>query len=237
MAYTLKLDYFTNDLIYTKKSSGTSSAAVVRFVGTNGTVIPIGTQVQDSVYSEKWLTTEDGTISAHTDEQTNETVYYVELNCSSSNRGKFEVEPGKIDILVSSVTGVTSVTNKQASVPGTYGLCKFNYISGGEEVCQRVRVALQHQFSEYFLNRLGGIPYYTKNENQIKILGSKNSDQLICNLLRKKLLDVPGVLQVKSPSITKMGRNYYFSCSILVETNGQQNSSSEYEITNIQIGA
>ena len=91
MAYTLKLDYFTNDLIYTKKSSGTSSTAVVRFVGTNGTVIPIGTQVQDNVYSEKWLTTEAGTISAHTDEQTNQTVYYVELNCSSSNRGKFVI--------------------------------------------------------------------------------------------------------------------------------------------------
>lgn len=113
----------------------------------------------------------------------------------------------------------------------------FERISGGEEVCQRVRVALQHQFSEYFLNRLGGIPYYTKTQDQIKILGSKNSDQLICNLLRKKLLDVPGVLQVKNPSITRMGRNYYFSCSILVETNGQQNSSFEYEITNIQIGA
>ena len=40
----------------------------------------------------------------------------------------------------------------------------FRRISGGQEVCQRVRIALQHQFSEYFLNRLGGVPYYTKDQ-------------------------------------------------------------------------
>lgn len=113
----------------------------------------------------------------------------------------------------------------------------FQRISGGQEVCQRVRIALQHQFSEYFLNRLGGIPYYSKNEEQIKILGSKNSEQIICNLLRKKILDVPGVLQVKNPSITRMGRKYYFSCSIIVGNNSQTDTDTEYEITNIQIGA
>ena len=88
----------------------------------------------------------------------------------------------------------------------------FRRISGGQEVCQRVRIALQHQFSEYFLNRLGGVPYYTKDQDQIKILGSKNSAQIICNILRKKIMAVPGVLQVKNPSVTRMGRNYYFSC-------------------------
>jgi len=112
----------------------------------------------------------------------------------------------------------------------------FELISGGQEVCQRVRVALQHQFAEYFLNRLGGVPYYTKDRNKSQVLGSKNSEQLICNLLRKKLLDVPGVLQVKNPSITRMGRDYYFSCSILVQDDSG-NSNIEYEITNIQIGA
>lgn len=113
----------------------------------------------------------------------------------------------------------------------------FQRISGGQEVCQRVRIALQHQFSEYFLNRLGGVPYYTKDQDQIKILGSKNSAQIICNVLRKKIMAVPGVLQVSNPSVTRMGRNYYFSCRIRVEDGQQKDDNMEYEITNIQIGA
>ena len=91
--------------------------------------------------------------------------------------------------------------------------------------------------TEYFLNRLGGVPYYMENEDKIKVLGSKNFEQLICNLFRKKILAVPGVLQVRNPLITKMGRNYYFSCKIIVQKSGQINYGSEYDITNIQIGA
>ena len=113
----------------------------------------------------------------------------------------------------------------------------FERIQGEEEVCQRVRIALRHEFSEYFLNRLSGIPYYTEDNDKTRILGSKNSEQLIYNLLRKKILAVPGVLQVQNPSITRMGRNYYFSCKIVVQKSGSVNYGSEYDITNIQIGA
>ena len=112
----------------------------------------------------------------------------------------------------------------------------FERIQDEEEVCQRIRVALQHEFGEYFLNRLGGVPCYLQDEEGIKVLGSKNSSQLICNLLRKKILAVPGVLEVRNPSITKMGRKYYFSCKVSVQKSGQINYGSEYDITNIQIG-
>lgn len=113
----------------------------------------------------------------------------------------------------------------------------FERISGADEVCQRVRIALRHQFSEYFLNRLGGVPYYSKDEDGVAILGSKNSEQLISNILRKKIMAVPGVMQVSNIIITKMGRNYYFSCKITVEKDSQTNTGSEYDITNIEIGA
>lgn len=112
----------------------------------------------------------------------------------------------------------------------------FERIDGEDEVCQRVRIALRHEFSEYFLNRLGGVPYYTKNEEQIKILGSKTSDQFICNLLRKKILEVPGVLQVRNPSIVRVGRKCYFSCSVIIQKQDGVNYGSEYDITNIEIG-
>ena len=113
----------------------------------------------------------------------------------------------------------------------------FERIRGADEVCQRVKIALNHQFSEYFLNRLSGVPYYMNDDEGNRILGSKNSEQLIYNILRKKILDVPGVLQVKSPSLTKMGRKYYFSCSILVQKGIGKQEESEFEITNLEIGA
>ena len=113
----------------------------------------------------------------------------------------------------------------------------FERISGEEEICQRVRIALRHEFSEYFLNRLSGIPYYGSNQDRTNILGNKENNQFFCNLLRKKISAVPGVLQVLKPSIIRIGRSYYFSCSIIVQKDEEIDYGSEYEITNIEIAA
>lgn len=238
MSYTLQLDYYKNDLTFTQKSNGTLSTVSVKFFSDEeGVLIPVGVRMKDKKYSEKWETNSIGITTEHIDSETQEVTYYAEIACSSVNKGEFSLEVGDLDELITEVEGITSIVNSSVSTPGKYPVIGFDYISGGEEVCQRVKIALQHQFSEYFLNRLGGIPYYINNEEQVKVLGSKNSDQIICNLFRKKLMAVPGVLQVMNPSITRIGRESFFSCSILVDKNNESSSNSEYQISNIQIGA
>ena len=236
MSYTLYLDHYKNDLVCSKKTDGIPSRVGITFFGDEGTIIPAGTRVRDKKYLEQWETNETVMIQEHIDAETEQISYYASVECYSVNKGRFSVESGDIDELIRQIEGVDSVTNTSTSIPGSYPKINFNYISGTQEVCQRVRILLQHQFSEYFLNRLGGIPYYRNNEEQIKLLGSKNSDQIICNILRKKIMNVPGVLQVKSPSISKIGRQCYFSCSILVDGENEISFNQQYEIANLQIG-
>ena len=112
---------------------------------------------------------------------------------------------------------------------------KFERISGANEVCQRVKVALWHYLGEYFLNRESGIPYYSKRNDAQGILGSKMSQQTVYNIFRSKILAVPGVLRVKNANITKIGRNYYYSCSIVVAP-GADGTNEEMTIQNISIG-
>lgn len=113
---------------------------------------------------------------------------------------------------------------------------KFERINGASEVCQRVKVALWHYFGEYFLNRPAGIPYYQKNNVGFAIMGSKMSQQTLYNLLRKKIMAVPGVLQVKSANISRIGREYYFSCSIIVQQGPSDGAGQEIAIQNISLG-
>lgn len=113
---------------------------------------------------------------------------------------------------------------------------KFERIGGASEVCQRVKIALWHYFGEYFLNREHGIPYYSKKNIGDAILGSKMSRQTLYNLFRKKILAVPGVLQVKQANISRIGRDYYYSCSIIVAPGPNDESIHQIEIQNISIG-
>ena len=66
---------------------------------------------------------------------------------------------------------------------------KFEIVSKKDEVAQRIRTALLHEYDEYFLNYTAGVPWYQS------ILGSrdKRSAELI---FRKTALDVPGVISV-----------------------------------------
>lgn len=112
----------------------------------------------------------------------------------------------------------------------------FVRINGSNEVCQRVKIALQHYFGEYFLNRQNGLPYYQKNNTGVAILGSKMSQQTVYNLLRKKILAIPGVKQVKEANITHIGRDYYFSCKIIVKLGPLDDRGHEMLIQNVNIG-
>lgn len=89
---------------------------------------------------------------------------------------------------------------------------KFERITGSNEVVQRIDVALNHYIEEYFLNIPNGVPWYEK------ILGAKGGSSKISNILRMKLLKVPGVVQIVSFSVVYNGatRAYTVSSRVLV---------------------
>jgi hypothetical protein len=68
---------------------------------------------------------------------------------------------------------------------------KLRIVYGAEEVKQRVLIALQHHWQEYFLNVPAGLPWYEL------MLGSKDK-RLVETLVRRAVLEVPGVLSIAS---------------------------------------
>ena len=66
---------------------------------------------------------------------------------------------------------------------------KFEIVSKKDEVAQRLKTALLHEYDEYFLNYTNGVPWYQS------ILGSRNTKNAEL-IFRKLALDVPGVISV-----------------------------------------
>lgn len=91
---------------------------------------------------------------------------------------------------------------------------KFERITGSNEVVQRIDVALNHYIEEYFINIPNGVPWYEE------ILGAKGGSSKISNILRTKILSVPGVVQIVSFRVNYNGvtRAYTVSSSVLVES-------------------
>lgn len=114
---------------------------------------------------------------------------------------------------------------------------KLVRLSGADEVRQRVKVLLWHYLSEYFLNRPGGMPYYKSNPSVISILGSKISSQTLYNIMREKIMSVPGVLRLTNANISKQGRNYFYSCQILVQRGPGDKEGESVMIQSLEIGA
>ena len=83
-------------------------------------------------------------------------------------------------------------------------------VRGADEVAQRIEVTLNHEYNEYFLNRPGGVPWYSA------ILGSKDRDTVLL-ILRKAILDVPGVVSVLGVQITQSGRTANISARAEVQ--------------------
>lgn len=94
---------------------------------------------------------------------------------------------------------------------------KFVRVNGADEVRQRIKVALWHHYNEYFLNRGNGLPYYDYGAGHTHIMGSKLSQQTLHNMLRNKILSVPGVLRLVDSEITRLGRQYLYSCKVAVQ--------------------
>ena len=67
---------------------------------------------------------------------------------------------------------------------------KFQRVRGSDEVRQRVKVAIWHYIREYFLNVPDGVPWYEQ------ILGRKSGTDLVSQLLRRRILQTPGVIRI-----------------------------------------
>lgn len=90
---------------------------------------------------------------------------------------------------------------------------KFDRINRSNQVVQRVEVALNHYIQEYFLNVPNGIPWYEE------LLGAKGGSSKISNILRNKILRVPGVVRIVTFSVSYNGatRGYSVSSQLLVQ--------------------
>lgn len=96
---------------------------------------------------------------------------------------------------------------------------KLQLIYGVEEVRQRVIIALQHYWEEYFLNVIDGVPWYEL------ILGSKDKKQVEM-LIRAAILDVPGVVSIVALSVS-FSENRQYSIDARIEASGQDGPSIE----------
>ncbi len=106
---------------------------------------------------------------------------------------------------------------------------KFVYIYDADQVRQKIKIALWHYYQEYFLNRPAGVPWYD-------ILGSKSDSSVVSNIIRKKVLEVPGVLGINSFEIKRVVRNYFVDMNVTVQTYDGDTIGTELQITGLNIG-
>lgn len=106
----------------------------------------------------------------------------------------------------------------------------FVRVQGADEVRQRIKVALYHHHNEYFLNRPGGIPWYSR------ILGSKMKETQIINLIREKTQRIPGVIQIMDISLTRSGRDYMVEIKALVQKGPADTQGGLITVSGISVG-
>lgn len=90
-------------------------------------------------------------------------------------------------------------------------------VYGADEVKQRILIALQHFYHEYFLNIPAGVPWYEL------ILGSKDH-KLADALLRRTVLLVPGVVSIISSDFNFSDRKLAISMTVDVKVLGVSNT-------------
>ena len=90
---------------------------------------------------------------------------------------------------------------------------KLTKVTSADEVVQRIRTTLQHHWGEYFLNIPGGVPWYDL------ILGGKDV-KMYETIIRKIVLDVPGVVSLVSFSTSFKNRHLDIYMSVEVTWSG-----------------
>ena len=98
---------------------------------------------------------------------------------------------------------------------------KIDRVNGSDEIRQRVKVAVWHYLEEYFLNLPNGVPWYEQ------ILGRKDGAETVSQIIRNKILNVPGVLSINQFQIDydDFSRIFKIDSDIVVEVgNGEQST-------------
>ena len=103
-------------------------------------------------------------------------------------------------------------------------------VYGAQEVKQRILIALNHEWQEYFLNVPAGVPWYEI------ILGSKDL-KLAASLLRQTIGAVPGVVSIVSLDIYRSAVDpRQMEISVVVEVTGQQGTEIVYILQELTKG-
>ena len=104
------------------RKRGSASKVMVRFYGENGFVVPVGTRVSNEEQSVIWKVVGDDNnpedVLSRTINISDGSTFYCLVECDSQNNGAFEAEAGQITNLIDTLTGVTSVVNPTAAIPG-----------------------------------------------------------------------------------------------------------------------
>ncbi len=102
---------------------------------------------------------------------------------------------------------------------------KLVFIRGVDCVAQQIRVALQVQLGEWYLDGNIGMPLYSAtrdlNDNSTPgILGGKLSAAEISAIIRREILSVPNTISIQTLEIQPVGanRNLAVNAKVLVET-------------------
>jgi len=106
---------------------------------------------------------------------------------------------------------------------------KLLTVYGAEEVRQRVLVALQHYYQEYFLNVPTGMPWHEL------LLGSKDK-KLVEALVRRTILDVPNVISIISLETIYPAENRGLALYASIEVFGEAGPETIEIINNIMGG-
>ena len=95
---------------------------------------------------------------------------------------------------------------------------KFAKVSGANEVLQRISVALNHFWQEYFLNVNAGLPWYN---DPALMLGAKDVSMSKL-LIQAVVLGVPGVISLVSMQLAgpNAANKRRMSLSMVVEVQG-----------------
>jgi hypothetical protein len=96
---------------------------------------------------------------------------------------------------------------------------RFLTITGADEVAQRVRLALHHVTGEYFLNTPAGVPWNTD------ILGQKYDGARIDAIIRRAILQTPGVLRINRFSSSFENTERFFSVDSEIEVQSGSNTT------------
>lgn len=79
------------------------------------------------------------------------------------------------------------------------------FVRGIDTTAQQIRVALQVEFGEWYLNTEKGVPYYSEtgilNDGTTGILGGKYSAAEIQALISRTILEVANVLKINELNI------------------------------------